>query len=99
VAGNRVELWGRLGAEPDLRITPAGTPILKLLVECGVAPEQMRAAVVMSGEQCLEVVRRIHRDRPVRIKGRLRSLGPRLSATGNETIEVIASSIEAYSDD
>ena len=78
-----------------LRITPAGTPILKLAIDCGVTPEQMRVDVVMPGDQCLEAARRIRRDRPVRVVGRLRTVGTGIHAA----IEVVAASIEAENDD
>ena len=96
MAGNRVELWGRLAAEPELRVSPAGTAVLRILVDCGEPPGQLRIGAVMTGPESMEVARRLRRERPVRVKGRLRKIG-----AGEKVfeIEVIATSVEPDNDD
>jgi hypothetical protein len=46
---NRIELLGRLINPPELRTTPAGTPFLRLLVDCGAADGELVLSVVMAG--------------------------------------------------
>ena len=35
MTGNRIEIEGRLIDQPEVRLTPAGTPVLRFTVECG----------------------------------------------------------------
>jgi primosomal replication protein N len=85
-------LSGRLLAEPELRITPAGTPVLRLVVECGDAAEKLALAVLMAGEQGRAVSAGLRRGAAVEVSGRLRP-----AATGGVTragVEVVADRIE-----
>jgi single-stranded DNA-binding protein len=91
VAANRIELSGRLAADPELRTTPAGTPILRIVVDCGEPPEHLTLGCVMVGEAGREAAERLRRGSEVRVAGRLRALsGPQ----GSGRVEVIASGIE-----
>jgi single-stranded DNA-binding protein len=92
VGTNRIELSGRLIGEPELRITPAGTPVLRLLVECGDAPERLTLGVVMAGEQGRSASTALKRGGEVEISGRLRMVMAR--AAGGAGVEVVATRIE-----
>ncbi|HYB91866.1 MAG TPA: single-stranded DNA-binding protein [Candidatus Binataceae bacterium] len=91
--GNRIELSGRLVDEPELRTTPGGTPVLKLVVDCGLEPERLRLGVVMAGEGGREAAAMLRRGGVVRVKGRLRAVAQRPRGAGS-AVEVIASGIE-----
>jgi primosomal replication protein N len=93
VGANRIELSGRLLAEPELRITPAGTPVLRLVVECGGdAAQKLALAVLMAGEQGRGVSAGLRRGAAVEVSGRLRLAAAR-GATG-AGVEVVADRIE-----
>jgi primosomal replication protein N len=92
VATNRVELSGRLIGEPELRITPAGTPVLRILVECGDDPERLTLGVVMAGEQGRTAFAALKRGGDVEVGGRLRMAMAR--AAGGAGVEVVATRIE-----
>ena len=53
MTGNRIELEGRLLGKPEVRLTPAGTPVLRFTVECGASGEELRLGIVMTGELAL----------------------------------------------
>ena len=53
MTGNRIELEGRLLDQPEVRITPAGTPVLRFTVECGAPGEELRLGIVMTGESAM----------------------------------------------
>ena len=53
MTGNRIELEGRLLDQPEVRITPAGTPVLRFTVDCGAPGEELRLGIVMTGESAL----------------------------------------------
>jgi single-stranded DNA-binding protein len=90
---NRIELSGRLCADPELRITPAGTPVLRIVVECGEKDERMELGCVMTGEQGRELARRLRRGSQVRVSGRVRPLGARASGAA-AGFEVAAGALE-----
>ncbi len=50
MTGNRIELEGRLLGKPEIRVTPAGTPVLRFTVDCGAPGEELRLGIVMTGE-------------------------------------------------
>jgi single-stranded DNA-binding protein len=90
---NRIELVGRVTRAPELRVTPAGTPVLNFSVECAEPAEKLSLEVVMTGEAAREIAARLRRGSEVAIEGRLRASAKR--AIGAAEIEVIASRIEA----
>jgi primosomal replication protein N len=92
VGANRIELSGRLLAEPELRITPTGTPVLRILVECGDAPEMLALGVVMAGERGRAVCAGLRRGGVVEVSGRLRMAASR--GAPNAGVEVVADRIE-----
>jgi primosomal replication protein N len=92
VTGNRIELEGRLLDQPEVRITPAGTPVLRFTVECGATGEELRLGIVMTGEAALGVKQLLEPGRQVKVIGRMRALkGSLKKDTG---FEVVAESIE-----
>jgi single-stranded DNA-binding protein len=92
VTGNRIELEGRLLAKPEVRITPAGTPVLRFTVECGAPGEELRLGIVMTGESALAAKPLLEPGRQVKVIGRMRALkGSMKKDTG---LEVVAESIE-----
>jgi single-stranded DNA-binding protein len=93
VASNRVELCGRLVNQPELRITPAGTAILRLSVECGGEGEELRLDVVMTGEAARDVASRLRAGAEVRVVGTLRAVGRSALRGSRNAIELLASEI------
>lgn len=101
MAGNRIELDGRLVGPPEVRVTPAGTPVFRLTVECGAPGEELKLGVVMTGDSALAIRALLEPGRPVRVVGRLRVLKAaralKLVTVGREpiaTFEVVAESVE-----
>jgi len=47
--GNRIELYGHITDHPELRITPAGTPLLRFVVDFGERVQALLMPVVMVG--------------------------------------------------
>jgi primosomal replication protein N len=92
VTGNRIELEGRLLDQPEVRITPAGTPVLRFTVDCGAPGEELRLGIVMTGESALAAKQLLAPGREVKVIGRMRTLkGSLKTDTG---FEVVAASIE-----
>ena len=101
MAGNRIELDGRLVGPPEVRVTPAGTPVLRLTVECGAPGEELKLGVVMVGDCALAIRALLEPGRPVRVAGRLRQLKAaralKAATPGPDTstaFEVLAESVE-----
>ena len=92
MTGNRIELEGRLYDPPEVRITPAGTPILRFTVECGAPGETLRLGIVMTGESALAAKPLLERGRLVKVIGRMRMLKGSLKTAAG--FEVVAESIE-----
>lgn len=78
---------------PELRVTPAGTPVLNFTVECAEPAEKLSLEVVMTGSTAREVAAQLKRGVAVAVKGRLRVSAGRTIGTAG--IEVVASQIEA----
>lgn len=92
MTGNRIELEGRLLNQPEVRITPAGTPVLRFTVDCGAPGEELRLGIVMTGESALAAKQLLAPGRQVKVIGRMRTLkGSLKTDTG---FEVVAASIE-----
>ena len=92
MTGNRIELEGRLLDQPELRITPAGTPVLRFTVECGAPGEELKLGIVMTGESALAAKPLLEPSRQVKVIGRMRMLKGSLKTVG--ALEVVAESIE-----
>ena len=92
MTGNRIELEGRLLDQPEVRITPAGTPVLRFTVECGAPGEELKLGIVMTGEAALAARPLLEPGRQVKVIGRLRALKGSLKKDSG--FEVVAESIE-----
>ena len=94
MAGNRIEIWGRLVGEPELRITPAGTAILRFAMEFAEPAAQPALAVTMTGEVASNARAGLKAGVNVRVNGSLKTVRRRLKSGLFETgYEVIAESI------
>ena len=85
----RIELGGVLIAVPELRVTPAGTPILRLMVDCSDAPGELVLSVMMTGESVRAIATRLGIGSRVRVSGALRALRGRRA----QAFEVVADQI------
>ncbi len=94
MTGNRIELEGRLLGQPEIRITPAGTPVLRFTVECGAPGETLRLGIVMTGESVMATKAKalLEPGRQVKVIGRMRALKGNLKK--DDGFEVVAESIE-----
>jgi primosomal replication protein N len=91
VTGNRIELEGRLLDQPELRITPAGTPVLHFTLECGAPGEELRLGIVMTGEPAMAAKPLLEPGRQVKVVGRVRALK---TLRRDAAFEVVAASVE-----
>jgi single-stranded DNA-binding protein len=91
VTGNRIEIEGRLLDQPEVRLTPAGTPVLRFTVECGAHGEELRLGIVMTGEAALAAKPLLEPGREVRVIGRVRALK---TTRKDAAFEVVAESID-----
>jgi single-stranded DNA-binding protein len=95
VAGNRIELDGRLVNQPEVRMTPAGTPIIRFIVDCSTPTEELKLGIVMTGDSALAAKEILRAGRQVRVSGRLRALKIGMkSVRADEAFEVVAQSVE-----
>ena len=92
MTGNRIELEGRLLDQPEVRITPAGTPVLRFTVECGAPGEELRLGILMTGEAVIAAKQLLEPGRQIKVIGRMRALKGSLKTVG--AFEVVAESIE-----
>jgi primosomal replication protein N len=99
VTGNRIELEGRLLDQPEVRLTPAGTPVLRFNVECGASGEELRLRIVMTGEPALAAKELLETGRQIKVIGRMRALRAGLKSSRSDAgFEVVAASIERSED-
>ncbi|HEY6419710.1 MAG TPA: single-stranded DNA-binding protein [Candidatus Binataceae bacterium] len=83
-------------SEPELRTTPGGTPVLRLVVDCGADGEALRLGVVMTGESGRDLSQHLKAGTMLVVEGRLRGLKRNLArAAVDAGVEVLASRIEA----
>ena len=95
VAGNRIELDGRLVNQPEVRMTPAGTPVIRFIVDCSTPTEELKLGIVMTGDSALATKEILRAGRQVRVSGRLRALKIGMkSVRADEAFEVVAQSVE-----
>jgi len=94
MAGNRIELWGRLSGEPELRTTPAGTSVLRITMDSADRPGELKMEVVMTGDETPRLRLKMKAGAEVRVKGTLKAIRRRLKSGLIETgYEVVADSI------
>jgi single-stranded DNA-binding protein len=95
VAGNTIEIWGRLIGEPELRITPAGTAVLRTRMEFAEQSGDDAMAIVMTGDSAKDIHASLKAGANIRVNGSLKSVRRRLKSGIFETgYEVIADSIK-----
>ena len=90
---NRIELIGFVLTVPELRITPAGTPVLRLEVSSGEGPDALRLAIVMAGAKAEEIGSRIGAGKTIRVTGKLRPSRERRASCGGQGVEILAAEI------
>jgi hypothetical protein len=92
VAGNRIELWGRVLGEPELRTTPAGTSVLRFAID---GPGESGLSVVMTGETAQRLLPSLKTRAEIRVTGSLKMVRRRLKSGLIEAgYEVVADSIK-----
>jgi len=79
---------------PVLRVTPAGTEVLSLIVDCGAQAGEMMMPVVMTGESVRVIASRLKDGIEVKVQGSLRRLQSRSrSGATSLGVEVVADDI------
>jgi primosomal replication protein N len=87
----RIELCGRLVHAPSLRVTPAGTAVLSVVVDCGAQVGELLMPVVMAGESARALAGHLSQGLKVRACGSLRPSAVRSRAgTAAPGVEVLA---------
>jgi primosomal replication protein N len=94
IVSNKIELEGRIIAQPELRVTPAGTPLLRLRVDCGDHPGELVMPVIISGDEARALAGQLSAGSVVRLSGvlRVQLASPTRSAAGS-VLEVAAHTI------
>jgi primosomal replication protein N len=93
VSRNRIELVGKVVSAPEVRTTPAGTPVIRIEVDCGEGREPLRLGVVMAGQGAREIGARIGAGGAVKVTGTLRAVRGRVWSSAAGGVEVLASEI------
>jgi single-stranded DNA-binding protein len=101
VAGNRIQLWGKVLVEPELRTTPAGTSVLRIIVQAGDSSSPNFAlAASMTGEDARRVAAGLKAGVEVTVEGSLKAVRrPTRSGIVETAYEVMADSIEVRATD
>mgnify|MGYP001599238636 CR=1 FL=1 len=88
---------GRIANAPALRVTPAGTAVLSILVDAGEKPGELLMPVLMTGESARTIAIRLKAGVEVRIAGALRATRSHARLAGQTAgiagVEVIADEI------
>ena len=92
----RIEVCGRVAGRPVLRVTPAGTAVLSLTVDCGANPGEMLLPVVITGQAAREIGSRLRLGAAVRASG---SLQPTLSRARAGSFNAAVHSVEVVADE
>src|SRR5260221_9544625 len=74
VTGNRIELDGRIVGSLEHRVTPRGTAVLRMTVDCGAAGDDLKLAVVITGERASALKAILTPGQSVKVSGHLRSI-------------------------
>jgi len=95
VGRNRIELWGELSDQPELRSTPSGKALLRLKVDCGEPGEELELEVVMAGDSGRELGASLKSGQQVWVAGSLRAVWSNSrSGIRERQLEVMASRVE-----
>ena len=85
---------GRLVIPPSLRVTPAGTSVLSLVVDCGDRAGDLRIPVMFAGETARALTSRLSQGLAVRVSGSVRpTLAHNRSGRAHLGVEVIADEV------
>jgi len=85
---------------PELRTTPAGTPLLRLMIDCGASGSELAMSVVMVGERARTLAASLRPGGEVRAIGSLRAVrGRTRGGLVQAVVEVVAGEIEIRSAD
>jgi len=77
-----------------LRVTPAGTAVLSLIVDCGAQVGELMMPVVMTGDSVRVIASRLKDGIEVKVQGSLRRLPSRSRAGATSLgVEVVANDI------
>jgi primosomal replication protein N len=87
----KIELCGRIANLSALRVTPAGTAVLKLSVDCGAKAGELLMPVVMTGETARTIAAQLSAGVEARVHGSLQQV-PRQGMT-SLGVEVVADEI------
>lgn len=90
---NRIELEGRIIAAPELRVTPAGTPLLRLRIDCGERRGELVIPVVMAGDEARTLAEQMKVGSIIRLTGTLRVQGGVSTRSGGSALEIAAHEI------
>jgi primosomal replication protein N len=93
VSRNRIELVGEVVFAPEVRTTPAGTPVVTIEVDCNEGREVLRLGVVMAGQDAREVGARIKAGAAVKVRGTLRAARGSAWSSMTNGVEILASEI------
>jgi primosomal replication protein N len=93
VSRNRIELVGTVVSAPEVRTTPAGTPVLRIEVNCGEGREIFRLGVVMAGGDARDIGARIAAGVAVKVTGTVRGRARSSAAGGVEVLAVEISEV------
>ena len=91
---NKIELEGRVITQPELRITPAGNPLLRLRVDCGERPGELVMPVVMAGGEARMLAEQLKPGSTIHLTGVLRLQSGRSVGGANGAIEIAAHKID-----
>ena len=86
--------------QPELRTTPGGRALLRVVVECGDEGRALALAVVMIGEQARQAAYGLRSGQEIKVTGHLRSVAQSGTVGGLRTrhIEVLANEIKPAGD-
>jgi single-stranded DNA-binding protein len=88
-------LWGKVLVEPELRTTPAGTSVLRIIVQAGDSSPNFALAASMTGEDARRVAVGLKAGLEVTVAGSLKAVRRRTRSGIFEIgYEVMADSIE-----
>ena len=90
----RIEVCGRLANLPALRVTPAGSAVLSLVVDCGAKAGELLMPVIMTGEAARAIASRLSDGVEVHVQGALRQTYLRIrNGLASLGVEVVADQI------
>lgn len=76
-------------------MTPAGTPVARMVVECGDRPGELPLTVVITGDNARSLASTLKTGQAVTVRGALRALGGSLRSKDSAALlfEVVADEV------